>query len=47
MSKGKIFYIVDVFSEDKFAGNQLAVVRDAAGLSDGDMQNDLSIDMQG
>lgn len=35
----KVFYIVDVFAEEKFAGNQLAVVRDAAGLSDGQMQN--------
>jgi len=33
------FYIVDVFAEMKYAGNQLAVVRDAAGLSDDDMQN--------
>jgi len=32
------FYIVDVFAEEKYAGNQLAVVRDAAGLSDSDMQ---------
>ena len=39
MTKGKIFYIVDVFTEKKYAGNQLAVVRDAAGLSDGEMQN--------
>ncbi len=39
MIKGRIFYIVDVFAEDKYAGNQLAVIRDAAGLSDGDMQN--------
>jgi len=39
MSKGKTFYIVDVFAEEKYAGNQLAVVRDAAGLSDDDMQN--------
>ena len=37
--KSKIFYIVDVFAEEKFTGNQLAVVRDAAGLSDSDMQN--------
>ena len=28
------FYIVDVFAEEKYAGNQLAVVRDAADLSD-------------
>ena len=39
MTKGRIFYIVDVFAEDKYAGNQLAVVRDAAGLSDDEMQN--------
>jgi len=39
MTKGMIFYIVDVFAEEKYAGNQLAVVRDAAGLSDGKMQN--------
>jgi trans-2,3-dihydro-3-hydroxyanthranilate isomerase len=30
-------YIVDVFSEEKYAGNQLAVIRDAAGLSDTEM----------
>jgi trans-2,3-dihydro-3-hydroxyanthranilate isomerase len=28
------FYIVDVFAEEKYAGNQLAVVRGGAGLSD-------------
>ena len=39
MTTGKNFYIVDVFAEEKYAGNQLAVVRDAAGLSDSDMQN--------
>ena len=39
MTKEKTFYIVDVFAEEKFAGNQLAVVRDAAGLSVSDMQN--------
>jgi len=33
------FYILDVFAEEKYAGNQLAVVRDAAGLSDDEMQN--------
>ncbi|MBN1804725.1 MAG: PhzF family phenazine biosynthesis protein [Sedimentisphaerales bacterium] len=33
------FYIVDVFAEEKYAGNQLAVVRDAAGLSDEKMLN--------
>ena len=31
------FYIVDVFAEEKYAGNQLAVVRDAAGISDNQM----------
>lgn len=32
------FYIVDVFAEAKYAGNQLAVFRDAGGISDADMQ---------
>jgi len=32
------FYMLDVFAEEKYAGNQLAVVRDAASLSDGAMQ---------
>ena len=32
------FYIVDVFAEEKYAGNQLAVVRDAAALSGDQMQ---------
>src|SRR4030042_288659 len=32
------FYIVDVFAEEKYAGNQLAVVRDAAAISDSQMQ---------
>jgi trans-2,3-dihydro-3-hydroxyanthranilate isomerase len=32
------FYIVDVFAEEKYAGNQLAVVRDAADLSSEQMQ---------
>ncbi len=32
------FYIVDVFAEEKYAGNQLAVVRDAASLSNSQMQ---------
>lgn len=32
------FYIVDVFAEEKYAGNQLAVVRDATVLSDNEMQ---------
>lgn len=32
------FYIVDVFAEEKYAGNQLAVVRGAQALSDIEMQ---------
>lgn len=32
------FYILDVFAEEKYAGNQLAVVRDAGGLLDAEMQ---------
>ena len=32
------FYILDVFAEEKYAGNQLAVVRDAGGLSDSQLQ---------
>ncbi len=32
------FYIVDVFAEEKYAGNQLAVVRGGAGLSDEALQ---------
>lgn len=32
------FYILDVFAEEKYAGNQLAVIRDAGGLSGGEMQ---------
>jgi len=32
------FYIVDVFAEEKYAGNQLAVVRDAQALSSTEMQ---------
>ncbi len=35
--KERPFYIVDVFAEEKYAGNQLAVVRDAYELSDGEM----------
>jgi len=31
------FYIVDVFAEQRYAGNQLAVVRDAEGLSGDEM----------
>lgn len=32
------FYILDVFAEEKYAGDQLAVVADAGGLSDVEMQ---------
>ena len=32
------FYQVDVFAETKYAGNQLAVIRNAKGLSDTEMQ---------
>jgi trans-2,3-dihydro-3-hydroxyanthranilate isomerase len=32
------FHIVDVFAEARYAGNQLAVFRNAAGLSDTEMQ---------
>ena len=32
------FYIVDVFADEKYAGNQLAVVRDAKQVSAADMQ---------
>jgi|Deesub1362B_J571_1020462.scaffolds.fasta_scaffold02483_5 trans-2,3-dihydro-3-hydroxyanthranilate isomerase len=32
------FYIVDVFAEEKYAGNQLAVFRNAEALSDTEMQ---------
>ncbi len=36
---GKLtFYILDVFAEEKYAGNQLAVVRNAKQLSDSQMQ---------
>ena len=36
--KNLTFYIVDVFAEEKYAGNQLAVVRGAKALSDAEMQ---------
>jgi len=36
--KDLTFYIVDVFAEQKYAGNQLAVVRDARSLPDVQMQ---------
>jgi trans-2,3-dihydro-3-hydroxyanthranilate isomerase len=32
------FYIADVFAEEKYAGNQLAVIRDAGTLSGEEMQ---------
>jgi trans-2,3-dihydro-3-hydroxyanthranilate isomerase len=32
------FYIVDVFAEKKYSGNQLAIFRDAGDLSDEEMQ---------
>jgi trans-2,3-dihydro-3-hydroxyanthranilate isomerase len=32
------FYIVDVFAEEKYAGNQLAIVRGGAGLPDEGLQ---------
>ncbi len=34
----KPYYILDVFAEGKYAGNQLAVFRNAAGISDQEMQ---------
>jgi trans-2,3-dihydro-3-hydroxyanthranilate isomerase len=36
--KGHNFYLVDVFAEEKYAGNQLAVVADAGDLSSDQMQ---------
>jgi trans-2,3-dihydro-3-hydroxyanthranilate isomerase len=36
---GLAFYIVDVFTEKKYAGNQLAVFRNTAGISSKEMQN--------
>jgi trans-2,3-dihydro-3-hydroxyanthranilate isomerase len=36
--KGLTFYLVDVFAEEKYAGNQLAVVRNAGALSSAQMQ---------
>lgn len=36
---GYPLYLLDVFAEMKYAGNQLAVVRNAEGLSTTDMQN--------
>lgn len=37
MSK-RPFYILDVFAEERYAGNQLAIIRNADGLTDNDMQ---------
>lgn len=34
----RIFYIVDVFAEEKYVGNQLAVFRDSRAFSDTEMQ---------
>ncbi len=36
--KKRPFYIVDVFTENKYTGNQLAVIRHAESLSDHEMQ---------
>lgn len=36
--KGLTFYLVDVFAEEKYAGNQLAVVRNAGALLSAQMQ---------
>jgi trans-2,3-dihydro-3-hydroxyanthranilate isomerase len=36
--RGRSFYLVDVFAEEKYAGNQLAVVADARELSSDQMQ---------
>src|SRR3712207_3549843 len=33
------FYIIDVFAEQKYAGNQLAVIRGAGDFSDAEMQS--------
>jgi trans-2,3-dihydro-3-hydroxyanthranilate isomerase len=35
---GRTFYIVDVFAEEKYAGNQLAVFNDVKRLSLNEMQ---------
>ncbi len=36
--QGHTFYVVDVFAERKYAGNQLAVFKDAKAISDTEMQ---------
>jgi len=38
LKKRRRFYIVDVFAEEKYAGNQLAVFRDSEDLSEREMQ---------
>jgi trans-2,3-dihydro-3-hydroxyanthranilate isomerase len=38
MMEKKVFYIVDVFAQERFAGNQLAVFRSAGDLPDRQMQ---------
>jgi len=35
--KKRVFYLLDVFAESKYTGNQLAVLKDARGLSDEEM----------
>ena len=34
----RVFYILDVFAESKYAGNQLGVIAGAGGLSGSEMQ---------
>ena len=36
-----VFYIVDVFAEEKYAGNQLAVFRGGDTLADLEMQRSI------
>ncbi len=38
MSRKLVFYILDVFAEEKYAGNQLAVFRRASSISSREMQ---------
>jgi hypothetical protein len=42
-----IFYILDVFAEEKYAGNQLAVVGDAAAHKLGLVDNQINVKMPG
>ncbi len=42
-----IFYILDVFAEEKYAGNQFAVVRDAASHKLGPVDNQINVKMPG